>query len=464
MTCPVCIIDYNKTTCAQITCVCDYSSCKTCVRTYLLSTTQEPHCMQCRIKWNYEFVKKNLGASFVNKELKEHTAKTLLDKAISKREEKLPQAIIHRDDQNDKKQIAELRIQVKEYQNKIEGILDLIEDINNNIRTRHGDVRYYRNYQRSRDMQHSPAPKKTKFIMSCQNPSCNGMIDEKYCCAICKHTTCSKCCEIALENHVCNPDTVETIKNIKKDSKPCPKCGISISKIDGCNQMWCVECHTGFSWVTGEIETNIHNPHYFEYMRKNGGMPPTPVGGGAAGGGGAYCFNQNYMRNVVFTGFSKKHEEDTKIIQEYIRYIIHIENVTIVEHQRSITNKNSDTNDILYILGEIDKETFKSKLISTHNAKQKEQVFLDIYNAIHLVGLDIRTKITPNCDPKQLVQSINKWSAYFNMQLINALMLYDSKRLIEIFKDGKLTYCKYENMQTMKTDLQLYTDIYNNLQ
>ena len=70
-TCPVCVITYNKSTCAPITCVCDYSSCKTCVRTYLLGTTQEPHCMQCRIKWNHEFVKTNLGASFVNKELKE---------------------------------------------------------------------------------------------------------------------------------------------------------------------------------------------------------------------------------------------------------------------------------------------------------------------------------------------------------------------------------------------------------
>jgi hypothetical protein len=295
--------------------------------------------------------------------------------------------------------------------------------------------------------------------MSCQKPSCNGMIDENYCCVICNNTTCPKCCEITLENHVCNPDTVETIKNIKKDSKPCPKCGISISKIGGCSQMWCVECHTGFSWVTGEIETNIHNPHYFEYMRKNGVIPPAPIGGGAA-----HCFVQNHMYNLMFTGFSKKYEEDAKIIQEYVRYIIHIENVTIGEHQRSIANKNSDNNDILYILGEIDKETFKSKLISSHTAKQKEQVFLDIYNAIHLVGLDIRTKITPSCDPKQLVQSIDKWSAYFNMQLINALMLYDSKRTIEIFKDGKLTNCKYNNTQTMKTDLQLYTDIYNKLQ
>jgi hypothetical protein len=31
--------------------------------------------------------------------------------------------------------------------------------------------------------------------------------------------------------------------------------------------MWCVKCHTAFCWNTGIIETQIHNPHYYEWMR-----------------------------------------------------------------------------------------------------------------------------------------------------------------------------------------------------
>ena len=44
-----------------------------------------------------------------------------------------------------------------------------------------------------------------------------------------------------------------------------------ISKIDGCDQMWCIKCHIQFSWRSGQqMEGYNHNPEYFRWLRETG--------------------------------------------------------------------------------------------------------------------------------------------------------------------------------------------------
>ena len=45
--------------------------------------------------------------------------------------------------------------------------------------------------------------------------------------------------------------------------------------VRNCNQMWCVMegCNTAFDWVSGRIITGaVHNPHYYEWLRRTGGQ------------------------------------------------------------------------------------------------------------------------------------------------------------------------------------------------
>lgn len=44
--------------------------------------------------------------------------------------------------------------------------------------------------------------------------------------------------------------------------------------VRNCDQMWCTMegCNTAFSWKTGHVVTGVvHNPHYYEWLRRNGG-------------------------------------------------------------------------------------------------------------------------------------------------------------------------------------------------
>jgi hypothetical protein len=451
--------------------------------------------MNCRNKWSYEFTKGSLGASFVNGELKEHQRKILIDSTIARREERMQGAINYRNDRIDRQTISELKKQIQNKKEELRALEEQIEDVENNIRIRNGERAHYRRYDRYIQHQNAanttaaggataaatagaPAPVR-KFVMPCQKGDCNGMLNDQYFCELCNTTTCKNCLEPKQENHTCNPQTVETAKMIRKESKPCPKCGVRISKIDGCDQMWCVECKTAFSWRTGEIETrNIHNPHYFQFLRETGGIVQrNPQDIQQPQCRDIYIRHDALIKvtnNIKVYRANKQHENINKSNQvtEYIRYANHIKEVTVPSHEDRIRVKSNNLdNEYLYILGEISKETLGSRLMLSHKAVQKDQVFLDIYRAIGLMTDQICENIVNNntINIDEIANTISKWSAYFNMELIKALLLHDSKREIIMFIKGAegsrlggwaQTTKKYENKNQMVEDIQKFKEIY----
>lgn len=137
------------------------------------------------------------------------------------------------------------------------------------------------------------------FIKPCPAKDCRGFLSNKWICGLCNTVVCKDCHEIKgvknqkdldndnddddednskksskkkdTFNHKCDANNIETAKALNKETRGCPKCGVRIYKIDGCDQIWCTSCHTAFSWQTGEIAKGpIHNPHYFQYLRQQG--------------------------------------------------------------------------------------------------------------------------------------------------------------------------------------------------
>ena len=103
----------------------------------------------------------------------------------------------------------------------------------------------------------------------------NGVIKEEtstkfHQCSECDKLWCAEClCEIKSgdDKHECNKEDIETVKELKANSRNCPVCGIWITRKSGCPDMFCTNCKTMFNYETGSIiHGNRHNPERIAYL------------------------------------------------------------------------------------------------------------------------------------------------------------------------------------------------------
>jgi len=133
------------------------------------------------------------------------------------------------------------------------------------------------------------------FIKQCNQNDCKGFLENNseekgWKCSLCDKFTCRKCQEPLIDiideegkkiKHECNEDIIINLKEMKKDTKPCPKCGTGIFKIDGCSTMFCISCQTYFDWNSGKIHNKaVHNPDAVRWMRENNRAIARPEGNG----------------------------------------------------------------------------------------------------------------------------------------------------------------------------------------
>ena len=253
--CSVCCEKFNASNHKRVTCpFCDFNSCRTCIQTFLLSTSTDPHCMGCKNLWSREVIDGACTKVFRDTKLKNHRETLLFERERCL----LPQT------QDAVARVLELR-------NIDRLILEAGEHINTIRKTLH-QLHVTRN--RISHSEYTTDTEKKTFVRKCPVENCRGFLSTRWKCQICENNICPDCNEIKHgDEHVCDPNNVETVALLKKDTKPCPKCGTMIFKISGCSQMWCPDCHTAFDWNTMRIEMGrIHNPHYYEFQRTGVGM------------------------------------------------------------------------------------------------------------------------------------------------------------------------------------------------
>jgi hypothetical protein len=263
MDCSVCCETLSCTTCPY----CGFVACGSCVSTFLLGLSKDSHCMNCSKLWSREILITLMGKSFVNGKHKHHRENLLFEREKSLFPQ--TQQIIVRE--NRFIALAKLRE---------ETIKKIVLEAGRNPSRWHPDLVAIENARRTLYAMgnHGGVKKpKKKFVRKCPSGGCQGFLSSSWKCGLCEKHICKDCNEVKGKDHVCDPGNVETVKLLAQDTKPCPKCGEMIFKASGCSQMWCTECHCVFDWNTMQVDTGVvHNPHYYEYQRRNGTLQRQP--------------------------------------------------------------------------------------------------------------------------------------------------------------------------------------------
>lgn len=426
MDCSVCCETFKCDSPKIVTCGnrdCGYKACRSCNQMYLKSKeAMEPHCMSCKSGWSQYFVVTNLTRTWFENDYRQVRNKVVVDTEVSRLPESMQEATvlkqqikykkIHKDALDAYLQTDKM-LRNEQAKTGVDWNLTKINELTKRLAELRTDLVEAARPLAPTSNNNKPLEEK-KFVMACVFADCKGFLNKDYFCDLCDRSTCKHClCGVEGE-HECNKEDKETADEIRKTTRPCPTCGERIFKISGCDQMYCTQCYTAFSWRTGNVETgNIHNPHFFQIRRANNGVVPRNPNDVLCGGVPDWNAFENDM-SAFSRGIVRYYQNPTNYksrtvewrnemsLKSTIRLAIHTEQMSsihqIIGHvtgvdlprQRIRSRDLSSCNDLRvdYLVDRLTKSRFESAVIARHLKKRKTDDVLQLYELLSVVGVE----------------------------------------------------------------------------
>jgi hypothetical protein len=443
MECSVCLGNFDIIdACSK----CEVRTCIKCMKHLLLTSLQHPCCHGCELPITRVDLVLKINKSFVFGPLKQHIEDLLWD-AEQPRLITLQQ--IYTGMLGTMDEVKDLIIQLRtlpSYMTKTELMIPLrtaaqdptlqcltskIQEITKLLRPSTGErklkdalIRQIRHKLANISSKVKIDVEEDRHFKKCSGDNCNGYIIDGIC-GMCTTKMCLKCEKIFEVDHECDENDVASVELIKKETKQCPKCKTNIFKIEGCYQMWCTQCNVAFDWKTGKqlLSRNIHNPHYFEYLRQLHDDDDivrqlhddiVEHDNNAA----LNCRIEDEISEMLGNQEIIKKLRGNDHCSEFYRFIGETYDVDCTEREdETITDKQR----MDYLIGKMNKEKFKGLLSKVNKANEYMTERANIIRMFVIAGLEI---IYGNHKKKDKVEKINDLIYYVNPLLMNLGNLY----------------------------------------
>lgn len=473
--CDICFENINKKNNEVICIHCEFSSCSTCCKKYILGSVNDAKCMKCSKTWSRDFLIDNFAYAFINNAYKKHREQVIFEKQMSMMAE--TQKEIEKENK-----IEEIDNLILEQKRQISKIYTKISDLcREKFAVQHGKPKTHEEVN--------------KFYGHCPKDNCRGFITASWTCGICKTKVCKSCKEELGENeeveeiaeegavgataknaitliddeldsgdfmledrpkvgadlrsdqsktqpkdgsrkkHVCDPNLLESLSKIKKDSKPCPKCKSMIYRIEGCAQMHCTVCRTNYNWQTGEIITRgtFHNPHYIEWQRTHGGV----------------AFQQNDCNGDIFEEIQIYALERAMVcdiykkrfVIEFIRFMYHVYDIELYNYRNNNEEDCFLKLRISYLRNRITEEEFKKKLQQYEKREDKKNEIALIFDMMYNTGKSIILQLVLEDRPlvgadqrsdRVMKKKVNEVDIVESIKQINELIEYTNESMRKV--------------------------------
>lgn len=446
--------------------------------------------MGCKREWNREFIDIHLTQTFRTGPLRKHRQKCLIDSerarlpslqffveatrtvervseqllALSKR-----RIALKKERAALQGLLADEKIERKDYRTQMRPIINEIASLKQEI-----GVLTREKWNANEIITGRKAPEARQFIMKCPGEDCRGFLSSAWKCGTCEKNFCADCHVEKKarfdDTHVCNEEAKATAQMIKKETKACPKCGIRISKIDGCDQMWCTGCHTTFSWNTGEaiVNARVHNPHYYEYLRRvHNGVIPREAGDNPCGEN-HLPDNYNFARFVMDMIPRLEPKEKVQLTNIH-RSLMDIEHERIQDYPIEDTRDLTKDLNIRFLMQRLTEEEWGRSLQMVADRKEKKKEVGLILRMLHQVGVEklralyqLRRGNTLTIAAKETLVEMEALRTYTNKSLLTKAVQMNMS--VQLLDDGwfwrvfNASEAKHEYAKSAKEETAHSTD------